>query len=209
MITFYTPGTGYEGEVKKLRESARALGIELTDYAYPNLGDWRKNINYKSQCILSAMKQTPSSDIVFIDADAVVHSWPRLFDDLSGPPRLHDIAAHYFQWNQSSKVELLSGTLWIANTPKMKAVVEEWNEMGRKHPEIRHQACLQAILERQKDILVYHLPVEYTCIFDAPSRKGKQAVIEHFQASRKYRRVISARRSVLPPFDVGKYKAAK
>jgi hypothetical protein len=209
-VTFYTSGTGYEEEVKKLRASAKDLNVPLDEYAFPPLDDWRKNLNYKSHCILQAMRANPKSDIVFIDADAIIRSWPRLFDDLSGPPRLHDIAAHFFQWRESSKVELLSGTLWIANTVKMRDLIETWDKMGREHPEIRHQVCLQMILDLRKDILVFHLPIEYTCIFDAPSRKGKAAVIEHFQASRKYRRrMIAPKRTVLPPFNIGNYKAAK
>jgi len=188
-VTFYTLGTGYEREVQRLRKSAESLGIPLKSYAYASRGSWRQNLNYKSECILRAMDEHPAQDIVFVDADAVIRAYPTKFDELS-ERGVYDIAAHFFQWRPTSVVELLSGTLWIANTDKGRAVVEAWHKAGIRHPEMRHQRCLQSVVAAL-DARVYRLPIEYTCIFDAPSRKGRAAVIEHFQASRKYRRLIN------------------
>jgi hypothetical protein len=196
-VTFYTTGTGYEQEVKKLLASAGALGLPVVAYAYPSMGSWRANLNYKSECILQAMEGFPGQDIVFVDADAIIRSWPGMFDDLSRV-RDHDLAAHYFQWRATSPLELLTGTLWVANTERGRAVVAEWDKMARAHPETRHQRCLQVVVENMVGIRVAMLPVEYTCIYDAPARRGKVAVIEHFQASRKYRRQVGAPQYVRP-----------
>ena len=196
-VTFYTTGTGYEQEVKKLLASAGALGLPVVAYAYPSMGSWRANLNYKSECILQAMEGFPGQDIVFVDADAIIRSWPGMFDDLSRV-RDHDLAAHYFQWRATSPLELLTGTLWVANTERGRAVVAEWDKMARAHPETRHQRCLQVVVENMVGIRVAMLPVEYTCIYDAPARRGKVAVIEHFQASRKYRHQVGAPQYVRP-----------
>jgi hypothetical protein len=193
-ITFYTEGTGYELEVEKLLASAASLKVPVQVYAYLSKGSWRVNLNYKSECILRAMDEFPGKDIVFVDADAVIRSWPTMFDDLS-QTRMHDLAAHYFQWRATSPLELLTGTLWVANTERGRDLVAEWDRMGRAHPETRHQRCLQMVAENTAGLRIAMLPVEYTCIFDAPARRGKTAVIEHFQASRKYRHQVGS-----PPY---------
>lgn len=187
-ITFATRGTGYEREVVRLKASCEACGVPLRIYFFDNLGSWRANLNFKSQSIMDAMAEFPGKNIVFIDADAVVRSYPTMFDELS-ERRVSDIAVHYLRG-----VELLSGTLWIANTEEGARVVREWHRQAEAHPELRHQVCLQRVVaayEKRGLVRVYRLPIEYTCIFDHPLRRGKVAVIEHFQASRRYRRRLS------------------
>ena len=196
-VTFYTTGTGYEQEVEKLKASANVLDVPLCVFPRRSLGSWRANLNYKSECILRAMDEFPGQDIVFVDADAVIRSWPGMFDDLSRV-RGHDLAVHYFQWRATSPLELLTGTLWVANTERGRDIVAEWDRMARAHPEIRHQRCLQAVVDNMAGVRVAVLPLEYTCIYDAPARRGKIAVIEHFQASRKYRRQVGAPQYVRP-----------
>lgn len=200
-VTFYTSGTGYEREVQRLVASAEACAVPLIAYAYPNRGAWRANLNYKSECVLRAMGEYPGKDIVFIDADAVINAYPTLFDELS-ERRVgdYDLAAHYLRG-----VEFLSGTLWIANDERVRQLVKEWHRQGNAHAELRHQVCLQRVVaayEQNHRVSVYRLPIEYTCIFDHPLRRGKIAVIEHFQASRRYRRHInmSPMRSMGGPF---------
>ena len=190
-VTFITEGTGYVREVERLKASAVVCAVPLKVYSYPNAGAWRANLNYKSQTILTAFDEFPGQDIVFIDADAIIRSYPTLFDMLSSEGR-YDIAVHFLR-----DVELLSGTIWLRNNDEARAIVRRWHDMGRQLPSQRHQRCLQLALQAMvaggDRPLVYRLPIEYTCIFDHPLRRGKAAVIEHFQASRKYRRVINLR----------------
>lgn len=189
-VTFVTAGTGYEREVLRLKASAEACAVPLEVYTYPSRGSWRANLNYKSETILRAMDEFTDKDIVFIDADAVVRSYPTLFDELS-ERRVSDIAVHFLR-----DVELLSGTLWIRNCDAGRVIVKRWHELGERFPDQRHQQCLalalRALVAGGSPPIVYRLPIEYTCIFDHPLRRGKQAVIEHFQASRKYRKRLGA-----------------
>jgi hypothetical protein len=186
-VTFYTVGTGYEREVSRLLQSAQVHNIDLHAYAKPNLGSWRANLNHKSAVILEAMTEHPDKDIVFIDADAVVKSYPALFDNLTSDK--YDLAAHFYQRSMLYHGELLSGTLWIANTDAGRGIVERWHAFALAHPELRHQRCLHMTLGAAR---VYALPASYTRIFDARGMAGVHPVIEHFQASRKYRRTIKA-----------------
>jgi len=200
VISFYTSGTGYAQEIKKLEASLVKFTLPYKFYAYPPLGGWRKNLNYKSECILRAFDEFPDKDIVFIDADGIVRKHPALFDELSRKHE-YDMACHFFGYS-FSKEELLSGTLWFQNNDTGRALVKRWDEIGQARPGVRHQMCLklaigEPILGRLARI--YHLPIEYTCIFDAPIRRGKEAVIEHYQASRRLRRQVGYGELLVPP----------
>jgi hypothetical protein len=184
-ITFYTTGTGYEREVMRLKASCEACGVPLHIYPFPNMGSWRENLNFKSQVVIDAMADHEGKDIVFIDADAVVRSYPTLFDKLSDS-KVADVAVHILGGR-----ELLSGTIWVANSDAGLRMVTRWHELGKANPRQRHQACL-AMAIRELRPRLYRLPIEYTCIFDHPLRQGKAAVIEHFQASRRYRRRLES-----------------
>jgi hypothetical protein len=191
VISFYTSGTGYAQEIKKLETSLIKFKLPYKIYAYPPLGTWRKNLTYKSECILRAFDEFPDKDIVFIDADGIVRKHPALFDELS---QKHDcdMACHFFRYSFSTE-ELLSGTLWFQNNDTGRALVKRWDEIGRAKPAVRHQMCLKLATGEPllgRPVKVYHLPIEYTCIFDVPARRGKEAVIEHYQASRRLRRQV-------------------
>lgn len=203
-VTFYTEGTGYQAEVQKLAQSCRQQDVPLAIYPTRNLGSWRANLNAKSATILQAMTGHPGKDIAFLDADAVVRHRPALFDYLSTAQEW-DLAAHYFQGSRLVPGgELLSGTLWIANTGPARAIVEAWDALGRARPDVRHQRCLQIVLAERPEPRIYRLPASYTRIFDAPGMRGTEPVIEHFQASRRFRnRLAPARPADRGPFALG------
>lgn len=198
-ISYYTIGTGYETEIEKLKKSLDDLMIEYRVFAVNPSTSWRRNLNYKSEIILESFDLFPDRDIVFIDADAIVRSRPVLFDELSAEQE-YDIAAHFFQYT-FERDELLSGTLWIQNNVIGRAVVERWHELGLRWETIRHQKCLKVAIQQLEGeaifVRVFRLPIEYTCIFDHPARRGKTAVIEHFQASRRYRRAVGFGESLI------------
>lgn len=205
-VTFYTEGTGYQVEVQKLAASARAQDVPLVAYPVKPRGSWRANLNAKSETILEAMADYPKLDVVFIDADAVIRHRPAIFDYLSTAQEW-DVAAHLYERSRLERRELLSGTLWFANTEKGQALVRSWDAIGKEHPEIRHQKCLHLALDRDPGARLYALPASYTRIFDAPGMKGVEPVIEHFQASRRLRnRVRGVQPVSVDPFGLAKGK---
>ena len=196
IISYYTKGTGYEQEIKNLEASLKIYGLPYHIFRYEPVGTWRGNLNFKSECILRAMDMFPGTDIVFVDADAVVRQYPVLFDELS---RTHsfDLSAHFFKYRPESgdADELLSGTLWIQNGQMGRRLVEKWHEVGlARTADTRHQLCLKmAIAEIEKGgekVRVYRHPFAYTCIYDYPQAYKIEPVIEHFQASRRLRREV-------------------
>lgn len=189
VISFYTKGTGYEREIKKLEASLKRFGIHYHFYGSKQYGSWRANLNAKSACILAALDKYPQKDIVFLDSDAIVRQYPELFDRLSFSG-LHDMAAHFHAYPQSVPGgSLLSGTLWFRNNKTARALVKLWHQIGLDFPQVRHQHCLRLAIDEMRragrKVNVFRMPREYTCIFDYRANRGAQPVIEHFQASRK------------------------
>jgi hypothetical protein len=133
-ISFYTKGTGYEHEVKKLEASLNKFGIPYHFYGCQQYGSWRANLNAKSASILAALRKYPDRDIVFLDADAIVRQHPELFDRLTYSG-LHDMAAHFHCYPQSVPGgSLLSGTLWFRNCKRTVALVKLWHQIGLDYP---------------------------------------------------------------------------
>lgn len=181
IVSYYTKGTGYETEARRLRASLKALGpgLELFDIrGIENLGNWMKNTHRKASIIKEAMDhyQLP---ILFIDADAVVHKYPDIFDIIQ-----EDIAVHYYMDRQ-----LASGTVFFNNTTAAKELINAWIERNNSQPQNLEQDNLQNVVESfetQKKITIYRLPAEYCKIFDLMDEIS-DPVIEHFQASRRLR----------------------
>lgn len=195
VISFFTKDTGYEEEIKNLERSLQQLRIPYHFFGYPETGSWRGNLNYKSQCILEAMDMFPDKDIVFLDSDAIVRRDPVLFDQLSRS-HAYDLSAHFYQYSDKSggALELLSGTLWIANNETCRTLVRRWHEIGLKRDDVKHQQCLRLakreLIAEGLAIRVNRHPFAYTCIFDYPAARQCVPVIEHFQASRRLRHKV-------------------
>ena len=195
IVSYFTAGTSYEKVIEDLKRSLLQHGLPNHIFSFPPTGTWRGNLNYKSECIRTAMDLYPNLDIVFVDADAIIRQYPVLFDALS-KERTYDISAHFFRYRPESgdADELLSGTLWIQNGPMGRKIVEAWHKTGLAQPKVRHQMCLKLAIEELKAqgerVRVFRHPFAYTAIFDYPLARLIKPVIEHFQASRKYRREV-------------------
>ena len=192
VISFYTTGTGYEEEIKSLEESLIRFGVDYHFFPCEPKGSWRENLNYKSWCISEAFNMFPDQDIVFIDADGIMRKYPILFDKLS-ETKEYDVAAtfHKYAPRSGDADELLSGTLWFPNNQKGKDLVDAWHKVGLENPNIRHQKCLRHAIDGLQNngynINVYRMPFEYTYVFDYRYPVKRQPIIEHFQASRRFR----------------------
>lgn len=159
-------------------------------------GSWLKNVAQKPGAIFNAMEKYPNKDIVCLDADSEILSYPSLFDNI---PEEYDLAFHTLDWNtwyrnNSNIKELLSGTMYIRNNEKTRKIVEEWYFTSNNY-DMWEQKVLSNILEKNKDIKIYDLPLEYCWINSLPDGKDPfikpdNVIIQHFQASRKYRKLI-------------------
>jgi len=182
VVSYYTKNTSYQLSAEKLECSLQKLGIEHDIQGIDNFGNWNKNTQYKAIFILEMLDKYQDKNIVFIDADAVVHLYPDLFDVLDV-----DFAVHYFRGNQ-----LASGTLFFKNNAICRELVKAWIERNNYNPSNLEQKNLEDIIDEvwHYKITLFDLPPEYCTIFDM-SPDVKQPIIEHFQLSRKSRTEVS------------------
>lgn len=186
ITSFYTEGTGYKQEADRLRKSLEALDdVEWFIDSVPNLGSWEKNASYKAN-FMRDMLDKFQRPVVWVDADAVVHSYPALFDEIEA-----DIAAHYLTWNEFGRVMeggLRSGTLYLEPTEATNKLIKQWLENNQLKPNVSFpQSNLHDAVEQTPELRVYKLPREYCCIVGWAEHYHITAVVEHFQASRKFR----------------------
>jgi hypothetical protein len=177
VVSFHTDDALYKGHIERLKDSLVDHGIDNYIEEIPRSGGWIANVDYKPVFILKCLEMF-DENIVWLDADAVVQQYPVLFDDIDA-----DIAVHY-----KSGKELLSGTMYFSNTEKSKELLREWIALREtKNGVTQPQQVLEELLRGGK-YLVHKLPAPYTLIFDHMRHLGPP-VIEHFQASRKGRKL--------------------
>jgi hypothetical protein len=180
-VSFYTPGL-YAGKAARLLLSLRRLGLEYRIDEVEDLGSWDANTKYKAEFILAMLEAHPGRNIVWVDADAVVRAYPALFYEMQG-----DVGVHY----RNGK-ELLSGTMFFRNVPRVQALVKSWIKENAKTPQEWEQRTLQRVLTKpwrfgRPRVKVWDLPPTYCQIYDLMADAG-EPVIEHFQASREAKR---------------------
>lgn len=185
VVSFYTKKTGYEKEILRLEKSMIEHAIPYHIEAVPNLGSWLKNTHFKAIFMKNILERFFNVDIVWTDADSMFHSYPTLFDTIDC-----DIAMHFRQWDPRPN-ELLIGTMYHRNNGKIRDLINDWILFNRANKMRRAQLNFESVFNRKKKNLnVFKLPIEYCCIFDDKNRSKVRPVVEHFQASRKYRHKV-------------------
>lgn len=183
-IAYYTHNTPYEHEAKKLRESLERFELPYEITSIPSFGSWQANTHYKAIFIQNMLYRHPERPLVYLDVDAVVKSYPLLFEELSC-----DIAAHRYTSPTRPKGELLSGTLYIAPTDNCKKLIQLWRYINQEYPSHWEQTNLSLAIQFMPDITFFELPPAYCQIYDLMKDRG-EPVIEHFQASRQNKNII-------------------
>jgi len=179
VVSWHTPD--YAGAAAKLERSLDALNIPHVAYECDRLGNWYDTVcHWKPRIVQRALAEYPDSDIVYTDSDSVFHSTPLLFEAWDSA---YDIGVHYLR-----DIELLGGTQYYSNTPKVRKLVDALlSRMDARH--LTSQMALVELLRECENVNVYRLPPEYCFIFDIsrvyyPTVKP---IVEHFQHSRQAR----------------------
>lgn len=188
VIAYYTDDR-YKREADRLRQSLLEHGLKHRIDAFEDRGSWAANTSAKPTFI-RRMMYAHNGPVLYLDADAVVQRPPKVVQDLR--PEMWDIAVHYRERDHrpyGSRLELLSGTIWLGNTPACKRLVELWEAVCQTDPGTWDQRHLERIIRETPDLRVFRLPPEYCFIFDSMCKQHPDAVpvIEHFQASRRYK----------------------
>lgn len=180
VVAFYTLKTRYEEEVAGFVQSCKNLDLPYHVEPIANEGIWVKNCGQKPRVLYKLLDRFGGENLLYVDIDARFRRWP----DLAAVPTA-DIAMHY----RNGKT-VLSGTILVKNNQAARQLLGAWIEEQQRHPMKWDQRILQRVIERDAarlGVVVGTLPAEYCKIFDI-MRRVENPVIEHFQASRKYKR---------------------
>jgi len=174
----------YAAPARRLAESCRKNHLDFYVVAVKSAGSWLLNVRQRPAFLLSVFPST-ARDLVWIDADGMVRAFPELFRDAR--EKGYDVAAH-----RSSKGRYRVGTMWFANTEKGRAFVARWAQAVKGHPGKTEQEVLNSLLlGPNPGARILDLPATYCSIFDkAVDKAAGPAVVEHFQLSRKMRRLV-------------------
>ena len=190
IVSYYTPSYKEVAD-KYLLDSLTNIDVQYAVIGIGDLGNWYDNTAYKPTFALEMLDAHPDKDIVIVDCDARIETYPELFDNI---PEEYLFAAHYLDhdtWyhNNSRQKEFLSGTLFIRNCEKSRIIIEKWKFGCLMNNRNWEQYILQQIIENES-VPVYHLPISYCYIDslpngDKPFIKCDDVVVRHFQYSRK------------------------
>jgi hypothetical protein len=183
VVAYFTAGTIYEIEVKRLIESMIRFKIPYYVKPVPDLGNWYKNTQYKPTFLRGMLEMFPDSSIVYVDVDAEFCKYPELFDTLHGRPEVN-IGVHLLDHKKRGRqanFELLSGTIYLKNNEAARSIVYNWEQGCLQGGKLWDQSALAQVLQTQPYQV---LPEEYCTIFDYMS-DVQEPVIKHYQASRK------------------------
>jgi len=184
IVAYFTTGTLYEIEVKRLIQSC--LRFKVPYYVKPisDLGSWYLNTQYKPRFLRDMLEKFPNKSLVYLDVDAEFLQYPQLFETYCNRRDVH-IAVHLLDHQKRGRAnaapELLSGTVFLKNSSIVREIVSNWEKECRRGGMLWDQSALAKVLEGQAYQI---LPEEYCTIFDYMS-DVKEPVIRHYQASRK------------------------
>lgn len=188
VVFYFTDNEPYPKHAKHLIESVQSFGLPYDATPVKTVGSWDANTHYKPIFLKQMLEKFYPQSLVYVDCDAVFCKYPAYFDYLDNWKDGPDIAVHVLDHSKYTRKnhapELLSGTIFLRNTPTISIIVGRWLEICQKNPTMWDQRALAHVLQ---DFPYHVLPEEYCVIFDY-MQSVKNPVIKHFQASREARR---------------------
>lgn len=189
-------GTPYEADAARLVASLQRFGIPHDVEGFADRGDWYANTAHKAEFIRGKRRRV-RGPLLWLDADAVLHADVRPY--FAGLVSDYDVAAHYFrsadgQQYQPDARRLLSGTLWLNDTPAALRLCLAWCKLndllrGEGYEQGGGQKNLWYLTTCHPRPRVHDLPGGYCYVFDKPwgYEPRTTPIIEHLIASRENR----------------------
>jgi hypothetical protein len=178
-VSYYTPG--YTEPAERLIRSLTCFSLSHDVVGTGGKGNWAANCAMKPGFILRKLEEHAPRPVVWVDADAQVQSFPKLFLTLKA-----DVAACRWSWPDRDLTETLSGTLYVAQSERARTFLKLWRDSCESHGAAPDQPYLQRSIEAVEGLESHNLPVPYCFIFDihAGFFPWMTPVIKHFQHSR-------------------------
>jgi hypothetical protein len=183
IVAYFTQGTGYETEVRRLEASVRKLDIPLELKPVPDAGSWLANVRLKPGILLEARKRL-RGPLLYVDADAIVHTNPW--------PYLRGYAGDVAVSTEHAK-NVVSGTILLNDTEAAQRFLELWKQAQEDDLAAWDQHALHNVVTDNRrrpyapPIRIQYLPPAMCHVFDRKHKVPIIPVIEHLQASREMR----------------------
>lgn len=177
VCAFYTPN--YLAKVLRLKASLERLGLNYHLKRVERKSTWEATTRLKPVFVVECLAKFPEHDILYLDADAVVHKPPAFFDGVTT-----DIALLFAPVIRDGKnlLSIAAGTVYIRNTPGGRTFAENWQSQETNANLLSlDEDMIYMAFPKFEGITFTALPRAYLKIFDSD---GPEPVIEHFQASR-------------------------
>jgi len=178
IVSYFTTSTPYEDLATRLRASCEVLGLRHHIVPLDPTGTWEANCAAKARVCLDAWSSL-SAGASAQDARTVIAEASRAM----GTEGLNSITF-------SGSAE----TVFFGQTALAGALLERWVERCRHEPRVWDQVQLDLAWEEVTSSAPLHtmwLPRGYYQVFDADLESGDKIVIEHFQASRDLKALVT------------------
>lgn len=177
VCAFYTPN--YLPQISSLKASLEAHGINHFLKRYEPRGGWEANTRLKPVFVDYCLHKFAGTDIVYLDADAVVRKPLAAFANMTSDVTM---LFHPTKANGKWYLRISAGTVAIRNTPGGRKFASLWKagEAKATVTTVDEDLVYMAFAD-MAGVSITVLPPDYYKIFDAP---GSDPTIEHFQASR-------------------------
>lgn len=194
IISYYTEETPYLFEALSLLQSCRTLEIEAEIVGVPARKSWAHNCAIKPFFIKDKLHEH-KRPLFWIDADAHFLQKPDFTEML-----LWDMGVRAFKrMAHIRRFRYVSGSLFFNYNARTMAFLDAWCALcsealkEEEDPVCLDQSTLADLIESEMEISIYPLPIAYAKIFDldADLIAAEDVIVEHHQASRLYKNLLS------------------
>lgn len=190
VISFYTENTPYQLEALNLISSCQELGIDAEIEGVPSEGSWERNCALKPFYIRKKLNEK-KRPIFWVDADAVFKKKPDFTFLKSSDISFREMK----RFSHDRRFKYASGSFFLNYTPRGIDFADKWcaqcqRKIDKKEDlEFIDQIALVDLIECGEQVKVYPLPISYCKVFDIDAGEiaTEEIVIEHYQASRRFR----------------------
>lgn len=196
VISFYTKDTFYQLEVQNLIESCEKFGIAHQIEGIPSFGSWEVNCAYKPFFIHRKLQEL-KQPVFWVDADGIFVQKPSLLEQFS-----QDFATRINEeLDMDHPSRVISSTIFANYTLAADRLLRQWAQncqqdvtRSERTEEFWDQMALRDTLYRGDHGASFaSLPGAYTKIVDNLHDQTAvlDPVIEHYQASRRFKKFIN------------------
>ncbi len=191
VVCYFTQGD-YEGEANRLLRSLNRLNLQhFFQMVHGECPNWFVGVHARAHFLQGCRKTFPEYTLLSLDADCVVWKDPWT----CVPSGEWDVACHTLRRPGRSD-EMLPGTLMLRPTPGTDRLLNCWVNRNKVFPTSPDRQTF-AFAVQQSGAVVANLPAEMCWIFDISAEAygplTETAIIEHLQASRRFRGLRSPR----------------